>query len=175
MRKAVRTLGAIAALGASLTAGAMNAGAADTDTQFTIQSGSLAISAPGTADLGSATAGSAVLSGSLGATTVSDTRGSLVAAWTASVSSTDFTTGGATAPETVTKTNIAYTSGAPTASSGTGAFTPGTVASLLAPGVAGVWAGSGNNSVTWDPTITMTLQPGQIAGVYTGTITHSVA
>ncbi len=175
MRKPVRVVLSIALLGASLTATAMGAGAADTDTQFTIQGGNLAISAPDTADLGSVVAGSLTLTGTLGPITVSDTRGSLVAAWTTNVSSTDFTTGGASASETVTKTNVAYTAGAPTASSGTGAFTPGTVTSLLLPGVAGAWAGSGVNSVTWDPTIAMTLQPGQIAGVYAGTITHSVA
>jgi hypothetical protein len=151
------------------------AGADNTNTQFTIQGGSLAISVPGSADLGTVNAGELVLSGSLGSVTVNDTRGSLVAAWSASVSSTDFTTGGGSASEKVTKTNLAYSAGLPTASSGTGAFTPGVVASLAVPGVAGAWAGSGNNSVTWNPTITVTLLPGQVAGVYTGTVTHSVA
>ena len=176
MRKSARVLLALVAISAlSVSAAASNAGAADTDTQFTIQSGGLAISAPASADLGSTNAGNLLLTGSLGPITVDDDRGALAAVWTTSVASTDFVTGGATAAETVTNANVAYVAGAPSSSTGTGAFTPGTAASLATPGVAGAWAGVGVNSVTWSPTINVTLQPGQVAGVYTGTVTHSVA
>jgi hypothetical protein len=33
----------------------------------------------------------------------------------------------------------------------------------------------GNNSVTWNPTVLITLPAQAVAGKYTGTITHSVS
>src|SRR5919205_1164062 len=84
--------------------------AADTTTSFTLGAGALAISAPATANLGTAATGTANLSASLGAVQVTDARGALLGTWTATVSSTDFTTGGVTANETVTKANVAYAS-----------------------------------------------------------------
>jgi hypothetical protein len=91
------------------------------------------------------------------------------------VSSTNFTTGGGSTYETVTNANIAYTAGLPTASTGVGAFTPGALLNLSSSGTAGGWVGTGNNSVTWNPSIAFTLSPSQVAGTYAGTITHSVA
>jgi len=173
-RRRVLAAVAIVAL-SSVVVGVGAVGAEDTNTQFTITGGNLAITVPSNADLGSVTAGSALVSGSLGTVSVSDTRQLFAAAWTASVSSTDFTTGGASAEETVSKTNVAYVTGAPTASTGTGVFTPVGAVTFAAPGVAGAWVGTGNNSVSWNPTVTVTLPPGQSAGTYTGVITHSVA
>ena len=151
-------------------------GAEDTDTSFELLAGTLSVSAPVSADLGSTGVDNLTLVGQLGDVTVTDDRGSLVAVWTTTVSSTDFTTGGASADETISNAQVAYSSGAATGTSGTGTFVPGAIASLALPGVGGAWAGGvGNNSATWTPTVTVTLLPGRIAGTYTGTITHSVA
>jgi hypothetical protein len=108
--------------------------------------------------------------------TVTDPRGSLVASWTATVSTTDFTTGTATSHETVAKSAMTYSSGVGTAVAGqVGAMVPSVGVSLAAPATAATWAGVGNNTVTWTPTVSFTLQAAQVAGTYTGTITHSVA
>jgi hypothetical protein len=155
------------------TGAAAWAGPGDTNTTFDLTSGTLAISVPASASLGSFPTGSTLVLGKLGSTSVNDTRAALVAQWSASVSSTDFTTGTATANETVAKANVAYTTGVGS-STGTGAFVPVGAASLAVPGVAGTWAGVGNNSTSWNPTVAMTLLGSQVAGTYTGTITHSV-
>jgi hypothetical protein len=177
MRKAlvvtsVTALGLVGAL-----SGTASAGAGDTTTTFVLSGGSLAISVPGgTVNLATASTGAASLSGSLGNVQVTDARGALVANWTATVSSTDFTTGTATANETVGKANISYSSGAGTASVGqVGAMVPSVALSLATPQTAATWAGVGNNTVTWNPTVLVTLAASQVAGTYTGTITHSVA
>lgn len=168
------------ALGGSALVFAMPAASAASGTAatFSLTAGTLSISQPTTATIGSAAAGALTLSGSLGPVTVTDTRGSTLG-WTASVVSTDFTTG--TSPgtyQTVAASSIAYSSGPGTAATGNvGAFTPGTIASMSATsaGTAGLWVGTGNNTVTWNPTLTFTLSPSQVAGTYSGTVTHSVA
>ena len=175
MRKALLVT-AVSALGVvSALAGTAYAG--DTTTTFTLSGGSIAISVPtGTVNIATATVGAASVSGSLGNVVVTDTRGALVAAWTATVSSTDFTTGGGSANEKVLKSAIAYSSGAGTASVGqVGAMVPSVALSLGSAQTAATWAGVGNNTVTWNPTLLVTLSASQVAGVYTGTITHSVA
>lgn len=161
---------------------AAGAAHAEGEATFEITAGSLTISVPGTAtgpvNLGSVAASTALTtftSDAFGPVTVTDARGSLVAEWEATVSSTAFTTGGATAQETVANTNIAYTALATGATtSGDGVFTGSALASLGAPGIAGAWAGVGSNEVTWTPSLTFTMLENQVAGVYSGTITHSV-
>jgi hypothetical protein len=145
----------------------------DTNTTFDVTAGQLAISVPASAHIGSAAAGSATLSGQLGSVTVTDGRGALSAVWAATVSSTNFTTGTATSNETVSKANVSYSSGA-ASSTGTGAFTPSVAVSLAVPGTAGAWVGTAVNQSSWNPTLTMTLSPSQVAGTYSGTVTHSV-
>ncbi|MBV8305588.1 MAG: hypothetical protein JOZ04_15355 [Acidimicrobiia bacterium] len=157
----------------------------NTATTFTLSGGALSISVPATANLtpSAVATGTPTLSGALGSTNVTDARGNLTATWTVTVTSTNFTTGGASANETVPKANVSYSSGAATATTGTGAFTPGTVASLNgtlpATQIGGTWAGVSNNSATWNPTIGVTLLNSNnttaVAGTYTGTITQSVA
>jgi hypothetical protein len=73
--------------------------------------------------------------------------------------------------------DINYSSGATTGHSGLGAFVPGSsTTGLAAPGTAGSYTGdAGNSSTTWNPTLTFTLASSQVAGTYSGTITHSVA
>ena len=152
----------------------------NTTATFTITGGGLNITAPGTAALSNVATGAATTSGQLGGVTVADTRGLLVNSWTTTVSSTTFvlpvTT--PTADQTVAVNQIAYSSGAMDIAShtGLGAFVPGTLANGGVPGTAASYTGAaGNSSTTWNPTLTLTLLPSQVAGDYTGTVTHSVA
>lgn len=157
------------------------AGAADTTATFTLSAGALSVSAPASAALGSGATGSASLGAQLGAVSVTDARGALLGSWTASASSTDFTTGTATADETIGKANAAYWSGAATASSGTAVFLPGQAAALNAQDMSTArtaFSASGtvgNNSASWNPTVTVTIPSAAVAGTYSATITHSVA
>ena len=166
----------VAAMGVTALVFSAPQASAATSATFTLTGGSLNISQPSTANLGTAAAGTLTLSGQLGAVTVTDGRGNLVAQWTATVSSTSFTTGVGGTYETVPTSSIAYSAGLPTATTGLGTFTPGVLANLSSSGTAfSLAAGTGNNSASWNPTVTFVLSPSQVAGTYTGTITHSVA
>ncbi|MBA2529384.1 MAG: hypothetical protein H0V19_05380 [Euzebyales bacterium] len=169
-------LGVVLAAVTVMATVAVPAHAADTNATFAIDSGGLAISAPASANLGSVGSGGSSVAGQMGQVRVTDTRGLLVATWTATVGSTPFTSGTATDPERVTKANIAYNSGTGTArGSDVGVFTPGLANDLSTNATAGAWtAGVGNNEVNWNPTLTFTLRPDQVAGTYSGTVTHSV-
>lgn len=138
---------------------------------FTITAGSLNITVPtGPVALATVATGATTASGSLGNVAVNDTRGLLLSSWTTTVTSTAFSTGAGTPPhQTVPAASVVYASGTAT-SSGEGVFVPGVL------GVGATWTGSGgNNSSTWNPTLTFPLLPSQVAGIYSGTITHSVA
>lgn len=144
-------------------------------TSLTVAAGLLSITTPPTANLGTAASGSPGLSASLGAVTVTDNRGSASASWAVTVSSTTFTTGAGTPSQTVAVNMIAYSSGAGTVT-GTGTFVPGSLANGSLPGTGASWTGgTAANSVTWNPTLAFTFLPSQVAGTYTGVITHSVA
>jgi len=156
----------------SLVALAPAAHAGPTTTTFTLTGGSLSISSPATANLGSAAAGALTLTGSLGQNTVTDTRGALLG-WTASVISTDF------AGPSETTVSAASASYAPGTVSKTGTVTalPGAGAPMLVsqPAVVAT-AVIGNNTASWTPNVTVTLLQAQsLAGTYTATVTHSVA
>lgn len=158
--------------------------AGDTVGTFTITSaGSLSISQPvGTAlsplDLGSVAAGNVLFSPSLGAVTVTDTRANVIATWTATATGTHFDNQDpAATPATdvnhrVANTAITYTA-VPSVTVGVGVATP--TAGTLAAGATVAFAGSGSNTVTWNPTLAFTLLVSQAAGTYEGTITHSVS
>lgn len=171
----------IAGAGAAalLVLAALSAASGDTNTTFTVTSGLLSISSPSSKALGAGGPNGTITS-QLGAVTVSDARGALNGSWTAAVSATDFTTGGGTA-ETIPKANVSYWSGLATASSGIGVFTPGqaTAANAQALGVSrtafSATAVTGNNSVTWNPTIVVNVPAAAVAGDYAGVITHSVS
>ena len=152
----------------------------NTTATFTISGGALSITVPAsTVNLGTVAAGSLTASGQLGDTSVSDQRGGIAETWTLTASSTSFTTGGATASETVTNSNVGYLAGASTSVTPAlaGAFTPvPTSVSLGSPATAGAFLGTTGVSVThWNPTISFVLSANQVAGLYTGTITQSVA
>jgi hypothetical protein len=144
--------------------------AADTTATFAITAGGLAITVPGSVAFAAVSTGATSASGLLGPVTVADTRGALLNSWTATVTSSAFVTGTSTPDETVTEPNVAYVSGAATAHTGLGAFVPGTKA--LAPRHTAL---AGNSSTTWNPTVTFTLLSSQVAGTYTGIVTHSLA
>ncbi len=147
----------------------------DTDT-ISRSTGALFISVPASADLGSAAAGSAQVSAHLGGVTVTDTRDAASADWVATVSSTDFTTGGATAPETISKGSVGYSPGSATSTTGDATFAPGTAGSLGSARTAfSASDGTGDNSATWNPTITVTLPAQVVGGNYSGVVVHSVA
>ncbi|HUQ62128.1 MAG TPA: hypothetical protein VM121_00050 [Acidimicrobiales bacterium] len=146
---------------------------------FAITAGSLNIVVPAsTVALGTGTinTGAPSASATLGSVSVTDTRGALVGNWSTGVSSTNFVTGTSTANETVAAASIAYSAGAATATTGTGVFAPLVIPALATSAAPGAtYAGVGNNSATWNPTLTFTLGAQQVAGTYTGTVTHSVA
>lgn len=108
--------------------------------------------------------------------TVSDQRTGSLRSWTASVSSTDFITGSGQGAADITAANVSYNPGLATATSGVGVFAPG-LAGAIGTARTGFTASAetGLTSVTWNPTITVTLPSTAPAGTYAGTITHSVA
>ena len=187
------TLSAGAALalagGALVVAPATAATDGGTVGTFEIVAGDLSISVPtGTVsapkDLGDVAVGSAVFAPSLGEVKVTDNRTNLTTSWTATVSSTNFVTGdGSTADEKVLASEISYVAlpgAAVPTQTGIGVFTGGVVASLDATALAtlrtaGLFEGTGANSIAWSPTVTFSNLGDNVAGVYTGTVTHSVS
>ncbi|WP_405361700.1 hypothetical protein OG535_28130 [Kitasatospora sp. NBC_00085] len=141
--------------------------------------GTLSISVPSAASLGSAAPGGTV-GAALGSVTVSDQRGLATTTWTATVSATNFHTGGATSAETITTSNVSYWSGPATNTNGTVTATPGQAdasakQALGSSRTAFGCTGNGNNSTSWSPTAVITIPAAAVAGTYTGTVTHSVA
>ena len=179
----VCVLGAAAVIGAAVaTTGASAAMAApnpDTAVTFTVTNGALTIDAPTAVALvpGGADTGlpGTVVAGTMGTTTVTDLRAALDTPWTASVSESDFTTGGATAAETIPAAAATYDPGTVTVVSGN--VTAAGTAVTLSNGDQGVVtdAGSGDNTVTWAATITLTIPATAVAGGYTGAMVSSVA
>lgn len=168
----------VVALGASALAiaTAIPASADPTVVTFALTGGTLDISVPASANLGSS---GTDFSGPLGAITVTDGRGASDASWEVSLSSTDFTTGGGAPAETLTAADdVSYWSGTATSTSGNGIFTPGQEfvgdAVPIAFGVAYVHVGgTGDNSATWNPTVVVSPRGDSVTGTYTGTVTHS--
>ncbi|HXS66514.1 MAG TPA: hypothetical protein VN767_26970 [Streptosporangiaceae bacterium] len=146
----------------------------DTTVTFAVTSGELTMTAPVAADLGSGAPGTDI-SGALGAVSVQDNRALLTASWVVSASSTNYTTGTATPNETIPATDIDYAPGTITKSgtitvTGTG-ITMSNSPQTVVTGSSGV----GDNSASWDPTITVHVPAAAVFGTYTGTIAHSVS
>lgn len=146
--------------------------AGPTTTTFTVTNGALTITTPDSVNLGSGAPGTTIGPTALGTVTVNDNRASASASWTATVSSTDFTSGSQTIPAP----DATYTTGAVT-KTGTITITtdPGLTLTGAAQTVVSGTAGSGNNSATWTPTIAIAVPVSAVAGLYAGTITHSVS
>ncbi|WP_461086865.1 hypothetical protein [Streptomyces deserti] len=154
--------------------------AADTVVTFTVQGAQLTVAAPANAVLPSTSIGGRT-TGQLGTVTVRDERGVVPAPWTATVASSDFSTGGGSPNEKIAASNAGYWSGPATATSGSGVFTPGQPTSGDAVTLAAARTafthsgGGGGNSASWNPTLFVDVPQTAAAGLYTGTVTHSVA
>jgi hypothetical protein len=191
MVKSVFTiLGAAAVAGFALTPGiasaataapaalahssSLAAGDPPTTVTFTVSSGALTLTAPDSADLGT-NAPLTTIAGALGTVTVTDNRALLGAAWTATASSTDFTTGAATPAETIPATDVGYDPG-PITTTGTitATGTPITLSGDPQPVVIGTDI-VGDNTATWDPTISVAVPATAVVGLYTATLSQSVS
>ena len=141
--------------------------------------GSLNLATAPTASLPATTSGvgGTTVSGPLGATTVTDDRFTVVAGtWTVTASCTDFSSGSSVVP----KANVSIFSGPATATSGIVAFVPTTA--LTARSMAGsggpIASATGvllSTSVTYRPTMTVTVPASAPAGSYSATCTQTVA
>ena len=159
----IAALGAVAALPAG----------ADTTATLTLTAGALSISAPtGSVSLGSqvASTSSSTISGPLGGVTVSDQRGG-VTTWTASVISTAFTPPAGPADPA---SNVSYAAGTIT-SSATVTATAVPASNLTGVSTVVTGAGTGISTASWNPTISVVVPANFAPGVYSATITHSVA
>ena len=158
---------------ALLSGGTLPASAAvtgDTTTTFTLAAGTLDIVVPATAALTNGSSGATSVSGSLGGVTVTDSRGNVLG-WNVSAAATPFTSNTGT-----TSTAVSYSSGTVSKTGIVTTASLGTVALTTTP--ASVVVGTlvvGNNTASWNPTLTVVLPASSLAGAYTGTVTTSVA
>jgi hypothetical protein len=151
--------------------------AGSTNVTFTLTGGTLTLSAPTTASLSTAAlaVGGTSVSGTLGNTTVTDTQGAVAHTDTVNMSSTDFTSTNGT----ITKSNAGGYSGVPSAVSGVGVPVP--TASAQTIGAAGgatilqLTGVIGSASVTYNPTVDVTIPANAVAGAYSGTVTQTVS
>lgn len=142
---------------------------------LTITGGTLSITVPsGSANLGERanTVAGGTISGPLGEVQVNDARSAAAGAgWVASAISTAFTpTSGPAIPASAVSYNAETI-----VKVGTASYTANNPGNLT--GVAPVVTATGitgDNSATWNPTITVAVAGGTAANVYSATITHSV-
>jgi hypothetical protein len=172
MRKLLVLSSTAVAIATVATLSAMPVGAS-TPMSFQLDSGGLSISAPTVGvSLGTQVALStpSTMSGLLGTVTVTDERGGTTT-WIASAISTAFTpTAGPADPAS----NISYSTGV-IAQDAHVVTTPLAATDLTGVTQVVIGASSGISTASWDPTISV-LVPGDFApGIYTATITHSVA
>jgi hypothetical protein len=173
MRTSPLRLGFAALVIAAVAASTAFPAGAGTTATFTLTAGGLSISAPtGSVSLGSqvASTGSTTISGPIGNVTVSDQRGGTTS-WTASVIATAFTPPAGPADPA---SNVSYAAGSITAST---TVTATAVAASNLTGVSTVVTGAstGISTATWNPVISVLVPANFAPGVYTATITHSVA
>jgi hypothetical protein len=164
----------------------MTSPAADTPVTFTVSGGLIGISAPtATAVLSDADIG-ATATGSLGVVEVTDNQGLDGGNWTATASTSTFTTGAGpdfTTPETIPITDVGYDPGT-TASIQAGATGTVTVTATDITIADGGLTGSptvvaatdieGDNTVSWNPVISVHVPTTNVSGDYAGTITDSL-
>lgn len=161
-------------LGASAPAAADQTAASSAS--VTLVGGGLSISAPTDAgSLGSQSnnVGPVSISGQLGQVQVTDSRGAPEGSgWTATAISTAFTQ---TAGPSIGAAAVGYTAG-PITKTGIATYTANDPVNLT--GVSAVVTATeitGDNTATWNPTVHVAVGEGMAAGVYLGTITHSVS
>ena len=158
---------------ATLAAATALPAGAITPATFTLTAGALAITSPtGSVSLGTqgASNSSSTITGSIGVVTVSDERGGPTT-WTASVIATAFTPPSGPADPA---SNVSYAAGPITASALVVALP---VAAPNLTGVSPVVTGTstGISSASWNPTISVFVPANFAPGVYSATITSSVA
>jgi hypothetical protein len=162
-------------LGAAQPAAAGTTGG--TATSVTVQGGVLGITVPANAgNLGAPrpnTVGAGTISGALGQVQVTDARSAAAGSgWVVTVIATAFTP---LAGPTIAASAVSYTAGT-IVQFGTATYVANDPGDLTGPVAAVTASGiTGDNSATWNPTITVAVPGGMAAGVYTATITHSVA
>lgn len=141
-----------------------------TTVTYTVTSGALTLSAPVSVALGSGAPGTTI-SGALGPVTVTDNRALASASWTVTAAETDFTSGASTIPAT----DAGYDPGSITTTGTiTATGTPVTLTNSAQTVVTGS-AGVGDNTATWNPTVSVAVPASAVSGTYTGTLTQSVA
>ena len=169
----IRKFGLLLVAAFALTLSVALPSGASTPVSFTLTSGALSISAPSVGvSLGTqiASTTSSTMSGSLGVVVVSDQRGGTTT-WTASVISTAFTpTAGPADPAS----NVSYAAG-PVVVSGPVVVTPVPASNLTGVSTIMTAASTGISTATWSPTISIVVPANFAPGVYTATITSSVA
>ena len=156
---------------AIVAATALPATADDTAVTFALAGSTLSIDVKASAALANGATGAASVSGQLGNVTVTDLRGG-VANWSAMGSSTTFTTGTGNPASTGVNYNtgvISFTGVSTIVNSGDHTLN-GTPSKVAGPTVL-----IGNNTASWNPTLTVALPASAIAGPYAGTVTTSVS
>lgn len=161
------------ALGVAVPASAETTGVSAA--AITVEGGVLSISVPtdgGNLGILMNSVGGGTISGPLGSVQVDDARSAVAGSgWVASVISSAFTP---PAGPALPASAISYAAGAIT-KVGTATYTandPGDLTSVVpAVTASGI---TGDNSATWNPTISVAVPGGMAAAVYTATITHSV-
>jgi len=163
-----------AAAFALIAPGQAGADPATTTVTFTVNSGSLSITAPGEEELIPNPTEPSVVSATFSEIKVTDDRRG-VADWTVYVSGGGFTLDdeeaglpAAYAPGEVTKTGNAQVAASPEFTL-TGVADQDSEVAIEATGV------QGKNTAAWYPTITVTVPENALAGTYTSTIVHSVS
>jgi hypothetical protein len=169
----VAAVAALLPLGIAVPASATAPGASTAS--ITVLGGALSISVPTDAGvLGTRTnsVGGGTISGPLGQVQVSDARSAAAGSgWVASVISSAFTPLTGTA---IAASAVSYTAGTIT-KVGTATYTANDPGNLTGVSPAVTATGiTGDNSATWDPTITVAVPGGMAATSYFATITHSV-
>jgi hypothetical protein len=146
----------------------------DTTVTFTVTSGLLTMTAPVSVNIGSGAPGTTI-AGALGAVTVTDDRALLTASWTADASATDWTTGAGTPAETIPAGDVGYDPGTVTTTGTvTVTGTPITLSATVAPDVTAS-TGVGDDTASWDPTLSVAVPAAAVGGAYTGTVTDAFA
>ncbi len=169
--------------GADLTGRALSSAAVTLSTNIITTpdatGGNLAITVPaGPVELGTLAhvLSERTISAPLGTMEVDDTRvGSAATGWVVSVSATDFTS--PSAPP-IDASSVSYSAGLVVQIRGavTDLYTDHSPDDLTTAVPAVTASGvNGDNAATWNPTIVVTVPAGAVAGVYTSSITHSVA
>ena len=148
----------------------------NTSATVTVVGGALSITVPANAgSLGSQRnqVGGETITGTLGQVQVNDARSAAAGSgWVATVISTAFTP---LAGPAIAAGAVSYSAGA-IAKVGTATYVDNDPTNLTGVGSAVTASGiTGDNSATWNPTLTVAVPGGMAAGTYSATITHSVS